>query len=107
MNLQKIEKLIKKYETGETSLKEEKMLKGFFLNEEVPLHLKSYINLFAFLDDSQKEELPDKNFDEKILDAIGRDNVIPISAGISVKKRRFYTLFSIAAGIIIQDIMSI
>ena len=95
MNLQKIEQLIKKYEEGDTSVDEEKLLKDFFLNDDVPLHLKSYINLFAFIDDSQKEELLDENFDKKILDAIGGDVVIPIST----RKRKLYTIVSIAAGI--------
>ena len=57
MNLQKIEKLIKKYEQGNTSLEEEKILMDFFRNEEVPYQLRSYMDLFYFMESSKKEEL--------------------------------------------------
>lgn len=98
MNLQRIEQLIEKYERAETSTGEEKILKDFFLKEEIPLHLRSYSALFNFIDNSQKEELEDKNFDDRVLKAIGEDKVIPISSG---KNRKIYTLAGIAASIII------
>lgn len=48
MELDKIEKLLQRYDEGETSLSEEKLLRAYFLNEEVPEHLKSYQLMFMF-----------------------------------------------------------
>ncbi|QYA26782.1 hypothetical protein G3I01_15200 [Gramella sp. MT6] len=48
MELSKIEKLLERYEEGETSLAEEKMLREYFLKEEVPEHLRSYQLMFTF-----------------------------------------------------------
>lgn len=48
MELIKIESLLKKYDEGETSLKEEKILKEYFSSEETPDHLKEYRSIFNF-----------------------------------------------------------
>lgn len=98
MNLRKIEQLIEKYERGETSVREETELKKFFTEENVPLALKSYKDLFTFFDSSANEELPDQEFDDKILKAISEDKTIPISSRI---KKSVYIIAGIAASIII------
>ena len=98
MNLGKIKQLLDKYESGKTSTAEETLLKDFFLREKVPIHLLKYKEIFNFIDISQKEELPDSDFDEKILRAIGDDKVIPMVSG---NRRKIYSLISIAASIII------
>lgn len=48
MELIKIESLLQKYDEGETSLKEEKILKEYFSSEETPDHLKEYRSIFNF-----------------------------------------------------------
>ncbi|MCB7479928.1 hypothetical protein [Christiangramia sediminis] len=48
MELDKIERLLERYDEGETSLAEEKLLREYFLNEEVPEHLMSYKLMFMF-----------------------------------------------------------
>jgi len=48
MELDKIEKLLERYDEGETSLAEEKLLREYFLKEEVPEHLMSYKLMFMF-----------------------------------------------------------
>lgn len=98
MNLQRIEQLIEKYESGKTSSKEETELKEFFSRENVPFHLRSYKDLFTFFDTSAKEELPDKEFDDRILKAISNDKIIPIS---NRRTRSIYLITGIAASIII------
>ena len=98
MNLGKIERLIEKYESGKTSTTEETLLKAFFLREKVPIHLLKYKEIFIFIDISQKEELPDSDFDKKILKAIGDDKVIPMVSG---SRKKIYSLMGIAASIII------
>lgn len=48
MELDNIEKLLNRYDDGETSLREEKLLREYFANEDVPEHLMSYKLMFAF-----------------------------------------------------------
>ncbi len=48
MNTERIEQLLDKYFEGETSLEEEKLLRDYFKNEEVPEHLQSYRGQFAY-----------------------------------------------------------
>lgn len=98
MNLQKIEKLISKYEQGNTSLEEEKILTDFFLKEEVPYQLRSYKDLFCFMDSSKQEELEDVDFDERVMAAIAE---IKPSPSILSNRIRMYSAIAIAASIVI------
>lgn len=60
MGLGKIEKLLERYDEGETSLAEEKLLREYFQRENVPEHLLSYKLMFTF---SAKQT--DETFEEK------------------------------------------
>jgi len=65
MVLSDIEKLLEKYDLGETSIKEEKQLKNYFSENETPPHLESYKVMFhhfnvAKQDVYQKDFLLDK-----------------------------------------------
>ncbi|NBC05131.1 MAG: HEAT repeat domain-containing protein [Bacteroidetes bacterium] len=48
MNTERIEQLLDKYFDGETSLEEEKKLREFFRQEDIPTHLKSYADQFSY-----------------------------------------------------------
>jgi hypothetical protein len=51
-----IEKILKKYYEGETTLAEEKMLRAFFQEENTPQHLQSHAAQFRFLAESRTEK---------------------------------------------------
>lgn len=56
MVLNNIEALLEKYESGETSLKEEQLLKNYFSQEIVAPHLEVYKPVFAYFTASQQEQ---------------------------------------------------
>lgn len=99
MNLQRIEQLIGKFERGETTLEEELELKIFFAKETVPLHLTGYRDLFQFYRKAAEEEIPDPEFDERFLKAIGEAEDDSPPHG---KLRRLYPVLGIAAALILM-----
>jgi len=55
MELTKIKVLLEKYEEGNTSLEEEKLLQKYFTSGNVPVHLKEYETLFSFTNNARKQ----------------------------------------------------
>lgn len=56
MNTEKIKELIQKYEEGKTSLDEERQLRVYFQQEEIPKELKPYADSFGYFEAMSGEE---------------------------------------------------
>ena len=67
MDFDRIEKLLQKYWDCETSIEEEKELKSFFNNDEVPEKWKSLVPLFKYYEQEKAEGGLDHFFDERVL----------------------------------------
>lgn len=55
MVLNSIEKLLEKYDNGETTLKEEQRIKDYFAQDNVPEHLESYRIMFQYFNNTKQE----------------------------------------------------
>jgi len=56
MVLNNIERLLEKYDNGETTLQEEQQLKHYFTQETVPPHLEAYKAMFSYFSITHEEE---------------------------------------------------
>lgn len=86
MEVQKIEQLIEQFLEGNTTLQEEKMLKEYFTQNEVPSHLSVYKPLFGYYNISKSE--------------ISKDFQFP------VKKQNYTKWFGVAASIVLITLIT-
>ena len=77
MDYKYIEILIERYFNCETSLEEERILKAFFHQEEVPDALKPYADIFAF-EAADRNDMLDEDFDQRVLGRLDDDNDAPV-----------------------------
>ena len=85
--MNKIENLLEKYFEGKTSLKEEKLLRKYFLRDDIPEHLRVYKPIFGFFsEEHQLKKLKNKKF-------VVRNKVmtVRIFAGIAASLLLFFT----------------
>ncbi len=68
MTAKEIEQLLNKYFDGETSVEDEKQLRDFFLNDEVPEHLKKFADLFRYFEQAGHDEISVEALIEQIPD---------------------------------------
>ena len=96
----KIDELLDKYFEGETSCEEERELRRFFTEEEVPEHLQTYRPLFAYLNreaTSMAEPTEEKSVTtEFFLARQGPSHETPPRL-----YRTFYAVSGIAAGLLL------
>ena len=93
MDYKYIEQLLERYFQCETTLKEEEILRTFFMQEDVPVWLIKYQVLFNYED--QKEKPLGNDFDERILAIIEQEE--PVKARELTMAQRLKPLFKAAA----------
>lgn len=69
MDYKYIEQLLSRYWECETTLQEENILKNFFQQKEVPMHLLRYKSLFVYETEQEQTHL-DERFDERVLSLV-------------------------------------
>lgn len=89
MDYKYIEQLLERYWQCQTSVEEERILRDFFSQKEVPDHLKRYCALFTF-QQKEKELKLGADFDQKILSRIEEPAVRAQRNTIMVKLMPFY-----------------
>ncbi|MBL7138102.1 MAG: hypothetical protein ISS17_04970 [Bacteroidales bacterium] len=96
MTTKEIEALLAKYYEGETSLREEHLLKEYFEGDEVPAHLLEHKPIFGFVSVEAKTT-PSPEFETSLQDKLGNGRTVSMNPPI---KRLVLTL-SLATSIIL------
>lgn len=97
MDYKYIEQLIERYWNCETSPQEEQILRSFFSQKDVPVHLSRYKALFTF-ENNEKELSLSEDFDRKLLSEIEKPTVKAHRISLY---RRMMPMFKAAAAIAI------
>lgn len=98
MDYKYIEQLMERYWNCETTLEEEQILRTFFAQVEIPVHLLKYKSLFTYQRMQHQAECLGDDFDEKVLAAI---HAPVVKAERLTLMSRFSGLFKAAAAVAI------
>lgn len=74
MDFKYIEQLLERYFAAETTVQEERLLRDFFSQDEVPAHLQQWQALFL-AEKSLAEAHLDEHFDQRLLQLTGEEHV--------------------------------
>jgi hypothetical protein len=98
MNSEDIRKLLSRYYEGESTEKEELILKQFFREGDVPEDLLSEKGIFNYYDRLVIIPAPGPDFENKIISAVEKENKfqIPVQG-----RRLLFSIAGIAAGLLI------
>lgn len=100
MDYKYIEQLLERYFECETSLEEEQILRAFFAQENVPVRLLAYRQLFAEAQRAEKEDILGSSFDERIMSIIGeqqQQEPVKVKARVISMNSRLRPLYKAAA----------
>lgn len=95
MDYKYIEQLLERYWLCETSLEEEQILRTFFSQENVPVSLLPYKDLFTYEQTDVESTCLGDDFDRKMLAMVGED--APVKARTISIAQRLKPLFRAAA----------
>lgn len=96
MDYKYIEQLLERYFKCETSLEEERILRTFFSQKDVPVSLLPYRDLFVYEQSNKDEAHLDDDFDERML-ALIDDEPQHVKARTITMQRRLRPLYKAAA----------
>ena len=94
----KIDELLDKYFEGETSCEEERELRRFFTEEEVPEHLQTYRPLFAYLN-REATSMAEPTEEKSVTTESAKE--VPAQRKPFRLYRTFYAVSGIAAGLLL------
>ena len=98
MDYKYINQLLDRYWKGETTLKEEEILRAFFSQDELPAELKPYQALFSYEMGEAKQETLGDDFDQKMMAMIEDEYTKePNKAKVVSLTERLKPLFKAAA----------
>ena len=97
MDYKYIEQLLERYWLCETSLEEERILRTFFCQENVPASLRKYKSLFVLEKESQKQQSLGDDFDKRIFELVGQSEPQRVKAVRISMQQRMMPLFKAAA----------
>lgn len=70
MNWLEVEQLLERFWEGETTIKEEQELKNAFSRSDVPDHLATFKNYFAYTAEQKEIKHPAQNFENQLLEKL-------------------------------------
>ncbi len=97
MDYKYIEQLLERYFQCDTSIDEERILRTFFAQKDVPAALLPYRDLFACPQSIMRDEHLSEDFDERILNIIGEQETPHVKAIAITMSMRLRPLFKAAA----------
>ena len=95
MDYKYIEQLMERYWQCATTLEEERILRTFFAQKDVPVELLPYKDLFTYSDESLSDEVLDESFDDRMMALI--DEPTQVEARTIRFTERLKPLFKAAA----------
>ena len=95
MDYKYINQLLNKYWEGTSSLEEERILRAFFSQKDVPGSFLAYKELFVYEQQEQERGVMSADFDDRLLALVGEDT--PVKAHKLTLTRRLLPLFKAAA----------
>lgn len=97
MDYKYIEQLLEAYWECRTNVEEERILKAFFLQKEIPAHLMKYRTLFGSYEAEREQVKLGHDFDERIMAQIGRQRVKAQRITLMQRLRPLYQAAAIIA----------
>lgn len=78
MDYKYIEQLVERYFECNTTVAEERILKAFFSQNDVPAHLQQFADVFLYEEDEAGRDELGEAFDQRVLDRLEREGEAPV-----------------------------
>lgn len=95
MDYKYIEQLLERFWRCETTLQEEEILRSFFSQEDVPVELLAYRDLFVAQREEMEQNVLDDRFDERMMAMVEERE--PVKPLVVTMRQRLMPLFKAAA----------